>query len=244
MRLYSIYFFDLFFKSIYFLISFFILFLLFFCKITDHLLFEILPFIKIFYYKRFIMTGVIDLFNMIWVTSFFYSSLFIFPLLVHWTFLFFKPGWYSYQELLYKIATFWFYCCFIVGFFFFHLNIIPVMLDFFLHRELTDPYYLVRIEPEISFLSYILWISVIKCNFSFIFSYLVMFMFTVFLFKKISSIHGWLKSYIKLLSFILIGFLYLLIPPDFMVQTFLILIIYCYNEFFYYIVCLFLYKTL
>lgn len=243
MKPYSVYFFDFFFKLLYFIISFTSLFILFFNNIHLYFLFEILPFMSIFYYKRFIITHITHLFNSIWTFAFFYSWVFIFPLCSHQIFLFFKPGWYYYQKFIYKFFSTWIYCWFVVFFVCFHFIIVPILLNFFLYWELTDHYSLLRIESEIDFFYYILWIIIFKCSFSTILSYFILCMMQTFFFLRIIKIYIYLKNYLNLLIFIIITFLYLLIPPDFLLQLFLVVFIYTIIKFFYFLICLTLYNS-
>lgn len=244
MKLYYIYILDFFFKLVYCLISFIFTFIIYFININNLFLFEILPFLKIFYYKRFIITQIDQLFNVVWILSFFYSSIFIFPLVISKYSLYFKSSWFISQKKLYEFWVCFSFISYIIFFLFCHLNIIPFILNFFLSWELIDKSYLLRIETEISFYYYLLWLISLKNSLSLIVLFMCNFLLVIFVLKKILILHHFFRYYKNLVGFVIITFIYFLIPPDFLIQFLLFLFIYFTIELFFLFFCILLYKYL
>ena len=244
MKLYYIYVSDLFFKLIYCLISFLFTFIICFTNINNFFLFEIMPFLKIFYYKRFIITQINQLFNVVWTLSFFYGSIFIYPLVILKYLIYFKSSWFSGQKNLYKFFLYFSFINYIIFFFFCHLNIVPFILNFFLSWELIDKSYLLRIETEISFYYYLFWLISLKNSLSLVMVCMCNFFLAIFSLKKILFLHYFFRHYKNSLGFVIITLIYFLIPPDFIIQFLLFLFIYFIIELFFLFFCILLYKYL
>ena len=244
MKLYNVYVFDFLFKFIYCLISFFFTLIICFTNINNFFLFEIVPFLKIFYHKRFIITQITHLFNVAWILSFFYSLIWIFPLISFNCLCFFKSSWFKYQKNFYKFFILFILICYINFLIFCHFNIIPMILNFFLNWELVDKSHLLRLETEISFYYYILWLLLFKNNLSLIIIYICTFCIIIFIWRKIFFSYSFFKTYKNLLGFTIIIFIYLLIPPDFMLQFLSILFVYFIIELLFFFFCILFYKYL
>ena len=184
------------------------------------------------------------LFTVVWILSFFYSLITIFPLIILKYYLFFRSSWLNYQNKLYNFLLGVFYIFYISLLFFCHLNLIPIILNFFLNWELTDKSYLLRIETEISFYYYLSWLVLFKNNLSLIITYICLLLLLSYMHVKLLILYYYFLHYKKLLGFIIIVFIYLCIPPDFLIQFVLIYLIYIIIELLFFIFCILFYQYL
>ena len=244
MRPYNIYILDFFLRIFYILISYLFCWIIFFNNIEILFLFEVFPFVSILSNKRFILVQVTQLINTIWFFCIFLCSVWIMPLIYYNIQYFFISSWYNYQLKVYYIFSWYFIFIFFCLFFFNHFIVVLNLLKFFFYCEIIDEYSLLKIEAEISLISYITWI----CMFKFITSFFVSIIFVVmhFVFCAIDIIYLYtpILIYKQILSFIIICICFFFIPPDFFLQLFLTVLIFISIEFSFFLACVKLYKKL
>jgi len=151
---------------------------------------------------------------------------------------FLSPGWYKFQIKLYDSLTAKNLFLFILFYFLIHLYLIPNVLNFFLYWEISDEYSLLRIEAEISFYLYVLWLITFKLTLtviSIIFIKLFIFGFYII---NINLIYFSSKKFRKIFTFSSISFLFLLTPPEVITQILLTFFIYLLVELFYFYICI------
>lgn len=223
--------------------SYFFCLILVFNNINIIFLFETFPFLSILLSKQFIFTQVNQLFNLIWFCSLFWSSIFILPLVSYHLRYFFASSWYLYQLELYinlvNSFVFLFWCFYLTT----HFIVIPKLLVFLLKWEVINKYSLLQIEAKISLFFYIIWSTNLKLTFSFIFSFVLLVLLTVFRFLTINSLYKLIKRYKKLVIFKLLCLCFFLIPPDFTFQLFLTISIGLGMELLLLMICVRLYNS-
>nr|AYR06602.1 preprotein translocase subunit SecY [Lithothamnion sp.] len=221
MRSYNLYIFELIIRIFYILFSYCLCLIIIFLNIDILFLFETYPFASVVN-NRFISTCVTDFIDVIWTLSVFTSIIFTLPLLVYHLGSFFYNSWYTYQINFYRKLVLTSLLIFLFIYFIIHNNILPSIFSFFLYWEITEESSLLRIEAETRILSYIDWILLLKLIFSFLIS-LGFFILSIFLsFFKVKYIHGFFKFNKGILIYFSIFLFFLITPPDFFLQLFII----------------------
>ena len=244
MKPYNVYFIDFVFRLIYIFFSFLLCFILFFNHINTVFLFETFPLLFILSKKRFILTQITQLFNILWFYCNFLSFLFTFPLIIYYVNLFFNSSWYHYQITLYKLLTNLTFFIFVSFYFLTHITIIPNVLEFLLYWEIVDEYSLLKIEAEISLFFYIIWSLRFKFVLAFVLSNLFFLLLLTFSILKTLQLYILIQKFKKILIFIVLCFLFFLIPPDFWIQLILTLISYILIEFLFLLICINFYNKI
>ncbi len=238
MKFYNIYILDIFFRSIYVLISFCLCWIIFFHYRETLFLLEVLPIIMFLTQKRLIATQLIHLFNIIWFLCTILSFIFIFPLVIYIINYFFSSSWYKYQLNLYTNILVKFSQIFSIIYVFNQLFLLPQLVAFLLYWEILDDYSLIKVEAEIALFFYIKW----AFNFKFLFSFLVALLFLLiysffyFLFPK--KLYFMLTNQKKIFIFCFIILFMFLIPPDFLIQIILSFSVLLTIEFFLFFICI------
>ena len=233
-----IYCFEFFVRLFYILLSFFFCLLVIFYHNTVILLFETYPAIK-FSYNKFLVTQIIDLFETLWLTCFYFSYLVIFPLVSFHSYCFFSNGWYFYQKKLFFGMNFLFWIIFLSCFLLSHYHIAPYFLVFLFQWEKKD-ISLFSIMVENRIYTYVNWILVFNWFFSFVFSFLITNIIFSFCFLKSNIFYNSLKAYKKIIVFLLVTIIFFLIPPyyEFLFQIFIILLVFLLYELLFFFSCI------
>lgn len=244
MKPYDVYLKDLLNRVIYILFSYFFCLTLIFTHINTIFLFETFPFLSILINKRFIFTQVTQLFNLVWLCCFFFSSIFTFPLVGYHLKCFFSSSWYNYQVNLYSKVFNFYGSLFIIFYASTHFIIIPNLLMFLLCWETKDKNSFLQIEAEISLLFYVVWSLNLKLIFSLLSSFFLLALLTFSIFLKITDLYKIIIKFKNIIIFVLICFLFLFIPPDLFLQFFLTIASYLVIELFYFFICTKLYNNI
>jgi len=238
MRPFSAYTLDFFICLLYILFSFLLCLIIFFNYIEILFLFEVYPLLIILPTKRFILTQITQLFNSIWFFSLILSSFFIYPLAAYELKYFFNSGWYNYQIKLCKNLFIINLIFFIISFFIISFFIIPMSIHFFLYWEILDDYSLLRIEAEISLYFYIVWLTTFKFTVTFVLLYYIKLLIIIFYVTKIKFIYFYSLKYKKIVTFTIICLLFILVPPEFIVQMLIVLLTFIFVELFFFFICI------
>nr|YP_009138120.1 Sec-independent protein translocase protein [Calliarthron tuberculosum]AKG26252.1 Sec-independent protein translocase protein [Calliarthron tuberculosum] len=237
MKPYTIYLKDLFIKLFYSTLSYVLCCLILFWYIDIFFLFETYPFLLEFTNKRFILTQLTQLFNVVQYYIFFLSLIYFSPFFLWHIFTFFISTWYVYQIKLFRICLI-FLIIFLIIFVFTHIFLLPKVISFFLSWEFLTFNAIVRIEPEVTFDSYIIWILSFKTIFSFFVAFILILLITFYNFLKANSILTFLFYYKRVLIFSITLTFFVLIPPDLSIQFFLIFIFIFTYEIFLLFICI------
>ena len=223
--------------------SYFFCLVLIFNHINVIFLLETFPFLSILLSKQFIFTQVNQVFNLIWFCSFFWSSIFVFPLVSYHLKCFFSSSWYKYQLKFYINLVNFFVLLFLSFYFVTHFILIPKLLFFLLQWDVINKNSLVLVEAEISLFFYVIWSTNLKLLFSFVFSFFILILWIIFHFLSINSLYELIRTHKKLILFKILCLCFFLIPPDFTFQLFLTVILYLKMELLLLIICIKLYNS-
>nr|YP_010199857.1 Sec-independent protein translocase component TatC [Crassiphycus usneoides]UAD89865.1 Sec-independent protein translocase component TatC [Crassiphycus usneoides] len=226
---------ELFFRLLYIFISFFLCVILASLNTYYLILFEVYPFI-LYELKKFIVTNIMDLFDVIWFMIISKSFFFVFP---YWTFQLYKfssSSWYKYQLKFFKKS---YYFSFLLTFFslgFLHFSLLPLILYFLTKWEIKKGD-LFSVFVEFRIISYIKWVLTFRYFVgSLIF---VIFLLTLHLWFliKINRIYFLIKYYRKSFIFGILCILFLVTPPDSFLQVFFLILIFLIFETVFLFVC-------
>lgn len=238
MKFFNIYVLDLFICLIYTLVSYLLCWIVFFNYIEILFLFEVYPLLYVLSTKRFILTQVTQLFNSIWFFSLVMSTIFTYPLLTYQFKYFLSSSWYSYQIRLYSNLTKKNEFLFVIIYLSIHFFLIPNILIFFLYWEVSDEYSLLRIEAEISFYYYLLWLTTFKLTLIIILIILIKIFMLIFYIIDVNLSYFYLLKFKKIFIFSIICFLFLLTPPEFISQIFITFCVSLFVELFFFHTCI------
>ena len=238
MKPYNIYFKDVLNRITYIFLSYLCCIAVLLNHINTVFLFEALPFLFTLSNKRFIFTQTIELFNLVWFCCIFLSSIFIFPLVSYHINLFFISSWHNYQSSLYNKLIHFYFTLFILFYFIIHFNLISNLIVFLFHWETIDKSSLLKIEAEISLFYYIIWSTNLKFALALSLAFGSLVLLIVFSFLDTISLYKVVYNYKKIIVFILLCFIFLFIPPDFLIQIFITIINYLAIEFLFLLVCI------
>nr|YP_009490433.1 SecY [Gracilaria tenuistipitata]ARU07664.1 SecY [Gracilaria tenuistipitata]AWH62562.1 SecY [Gracilaria tenuistipitata]AWH62587.1 SecY [Gracilaria tenuistipitata var. liui]AXI97764.1 Sec-independent protein translocase component TatC [Gracilaria tenuistipitata] len=211
---------EIFFRLFYVCLSFFFCMIIASLNIYYLIFFEVYPFV-IFEIKKFIVTNVMDLFNIVWFLIISKSFFFIFPYWVFHIYKFCSTSWYKYQLKFLKKS---FNIAFLFSLFcsnFFYFFLLPSILYLLTKWEIQNTN-LFGIFIEFRIISYVKWVLTFRYligSFSFFICLILLHIWTLL---TIDHIYFFIKHYRKVLLFILLCILFLLIPPDGFLQVFLI----------------------
>nr|YP_010199832.1 Sec-independent protein translocase component TatC [Hydropuntia urvillei]UAD89840.1 Sec-independent protein translocase component TatC [Hydropuntia urvillei] len=215
-KLIYFYSFELLFRLIYICISFFLCIGIASFNSYYLILFEVYPFIKLGL-KKFIITNVMDLFNTLWLLIISKSLIFVLPYWLSHLYRFNSSGWYFYQLEFFKQSLLFSLLFSLTCLVMFNLSFLPVILSLLTawNYEENNSF---NILVEFRILSYIRWVLI----FQYLVSYVILIFFLLIwqfqLFMKPSSFYFWIKSYRKFFLFGFICILFVLIPPDGLMQ--------------------------
>nr|YP_009365205.1 SecY [Gracilaria changii]ARJ60487.1 SecY [Gracilaria changii]ART65156.1 secY [Gracilaria changii] len=211
------------FRLIYIFISFFLCILIASLNTYYLIFFEVYPFV-IYKLKKFIVTNVTDLFDVIWFLIISKSFFFVFPYWIFQLYKFNSSSWYKYQLKFFKKS---FYFSFFFGFViisFVHFYLLPFILYFLTKWEMQNND-LFDIFIEFRIINYIKWVVTFRCiigSLSFIFFLLGLHFW--FLVKK-HQVYFLVKYYRKSFIFITLCIFCLVIPPDSFFQVLFLTVI-------------------
>ena len=138
----------------YYIFSFFISFFL--CYFYSLELFYLFarPFLHLkghlfLYEKGFIFTNLTEAFQTTLKMCFFYSFLFVIPVLFYQLWCFFSPSWYLFERRRAKRYIFYATLFIFLGGFSFYFLILPQFLDFLLHFKIESPLLTIQLEARI-----------------------------------------------------------------------------------------------
>ena len=230
------YLFEIIYRFFHIVISFSCCSLIVFYRIEVLLLLETYPFLK-FTDKKFLVTHTTDLINLVWYLVFSTSFFAVFPVFFHQLIQFSKSSWYKYQlefsKNLFIFPLLFYYMCIILC----YLKLFPLVLNFLTEWKLTKIKTFLDIKIEFRILNYINWISSLKYCLSFssyLFLLLIIHIWFLFTFKNIYKI---MKFHRKKICFLSIFFLFILAPPDILLQFFILLNNYLFYEVVFFILC-------
>ena len=186
-------------------------------------LFEVYPVVKLSY-KKFLATHVTDLFNSIWVLSFYISYITIYPLVIFQVSSFFKSCWYNYQIKLFNKINLFFWISFLLFFLLSHYLVFPHFLSFLLQWEKNDTF-LLLISVESRIYTYVLWLLSFNFFLSFNFSLILTTIFFSLWFLNSRFLYSLLKRRRKVIIFLIVLLAFLIIPVSYELAIQLIVII-------------------
>ena len=241
MQPYRIYFKEFLLRIFYIIVSYILCWVIFLNHIEVLLLFETLPFLLNFNEKRFIITQLTQLLTIIWFFNSWISCILIFPLVMHHFKYFFLASWYKYQSLLFQNLLKVFFLSFILTYLLIHFLLLPNIFSFFLQWENLDKRSLLKIEAEVTLISYINWVFSFKYLISFFISNFSFLVTLLSYFIEIFQFYLFILSHKKLLIFLVFFFFIVFLPPDLTLELLLIIFIYKSMELLFFYVCLKLY---
>ena len=237
MNTYRIYLLDIFFRTNYVLFSFSCCCVIFFCFVESLFLFESLPITHSLSHKRFIVTEVVHLFKIVWLFVITLSFLFLFPLVTHHLKYFFKSAWHFPQIKFYGDSLKLFNVIFILIYFSAHSYLLPEILKFFFCWEVVDEFSLLRVEPELSLLLYVIWTFSTKFLVSSCATSLCIFIFWISRSQPTRVLYYTALCWRKLIMFVMLLILFTAIPPDLFNQCLLTGLVFTFVETFFFFLC-------
>nr|AVK39573.1 Sec-independent protein translocase [Sheathia arcuata] len=231
-----IYFKEIFWRIFYCILSLILIVIISFYYIEFIFLFELYPLIKLSH-KKFIATHITELFDSVLQMCFFMISINGFPLIAYHIFTFFKSSWFNYQITLVWRYLFILLILVYLSFFFTNIFLLPQMYNFFTQWEMFQESKILHISLEARIYLYLQWINCTYNSISFFFSLSLIILFLILLFLPPYKFYLFIKLYKKQILFIQILILFILSPPDFWVQVFLVFASSLLLEFFFFISC-------
>nr|WCH57795.1 Sec-independent protein translocase component TatC [Hypnea spinella] len=211
--------------------------------ISQHL--SLIIFIESFFFiklgfNQVVLINITDLFDLIWYICLKNSLFFSIVYFCHSTTCFFKPSWYFYQEF-YRIKLFQnLLSVSVLALLVFYSFVLPSVLKFLTNWDINYFGDLLYIKFQLSLLHYIIWALCIKFCFIFIALFLYWFFIQFYFLVELKVFYTVLKSYKKLVFYVILCFLYFLSPPDVFLQIFILIINTILIEMFYFYICFFI----
>nr|YP_011017011.1 twin arginine protein translocation system - TatC protein [Gracilaria hainanensis]WQB61689.1 twin arginine protein translocation system - TatC protein [Gracilaria hainanensis] len=234
-RLIYFYSLELVFRLIYIFISFFLCIVAASLNVYYLIFFEVYPFVK-YELKKFIVTNVMDLFNVLWLLVIFKSFFFVFPYWIFQLYKFSSSGWYVYQFKFFNRSFYLSFFTALICLIFLHFVLLPFTLFILTKWEMSSTN-LFNIFVEFRIISYMKWILTFR-YFIGSFSFLVfLFILHLWFLVKTSQIYFLIKYFRKLFMFGILCVLFLLMPPDNFLQIFCIGFIFLIFELVFLFVC-------
>nr|YP_009504394.1 SecY [Gracilaria chouae]AWX65721.1 SecY [Gracilaria chouae] len=211
---------ELIFRLTYVFISFLLCVLIASINIYYLIFFEIYPFVM-YELKKFIVTNVMDLFDVLWLLVISKSLFFIFPYWVFQLAKFSSSSWYSYQiEFFFKLFYFSFLIV-LITLFFIHFGLLPFVLSVLTKWEINNTN-LFDIFVEFRVISYIKWVLTFRYFSGTLIFFALLLILHLWFLMKINQIYFLIKYYRKPCMFGVLCMLFFLIPPDNFLQIFCI----------------------
>nr|YP_009511938.1 Sec-independent protein translocase component TatC [Melanthalia intermedia]AXI97865.1 Sec-independent protein translocase component TatC [Melanthalia intermedia] len=199
------------------------------------LFFETYPFLT-FTTRKFIANNVMDLFDTVWLLTISQSFTFIFPYWIYQLYKFNCSSWYKYQLEFFKKSIFISLLSTLVILFITHLIFVPWILQFLAQWEIiTSP--LLKILIELRVLNYIRWVLAFRYISSSLWFLIFVVLIHLWFLLNTVFVYFLIRTYRKIFVFGILAFLFLLIPPDGLLQFFLVVSIFTLFEVIFFIVC-------
>ena len=241
-RLIQFYVIEVYFRFFYFFISFFLCIIISFYYIELLLLIETYPFLE-FSRKKFIVTHTTDLINMVWSLIISTSFFMVFPTFFYQLIQFSKASWYLYQlkfcNKLFIIPLIIYYFSIIICYF----KLFPLLLEFLIQWQLLYSKTFLNIVIELRILDYISWILSLRYCFCFLIYIFVLLLINLLVFVFIKNVYWILKFHRHKFCFLNIFSLFILAPPDILLQFFIILFCFIFYEIIFFIICYKIYNN-
>nr|WCH57627.1 Sec-independent protein translocase component TatC [Hypnea wynnei] len=194
-------------------------------------------------FDQFILMNVTDLLDLMWYiclkNSLFFSSIYFYYSVVY----FFKPCSYFYQYF-YQIKL---YSNFIkIGIFslcVFYLSVLPLVLKFLTQWDLQYFKNLLHVKYELSLLYYVTWLFYIKFFFIFMCKFFSWLFVQIYFLVELKLLYTILSKFKKQIFYGILCFLYLLSPPEVVMQILLLIINMILVEAFYFYICFVMQNT-
>nr|YP_009019514.1 SecY [Gracilaria salicornia]AHG53101.1 SecY [Gracilaria salicornia]AMR57151.1 SecY [Gracilaria salicornia]UAD89790.1 Sec-independent protein translocase component TatC [Gracilaria salicornia] len=218
LKLIYFYSFELIFRLIYIVISFFLCVFISSLNIYYLIFFETYPFVM-YELKKFIVTNVMDLFDILWLLVLSKSSFFVFPYWIFQMYKFSSSSWYLYQFKFFSWSFCFSFTIILLFLVFIHFGLLPLILVILTKWEANNST-LFAILVEFRILNYIKWVLTFRYFSGSIgfFGLLVVVQFWFLI--KTNQIYFLVKNYRKPFIFGLLCILFLLMPPDNLLQIF------------------------
>nr|AHX02515.1 SecY [Schimmelmannia schousboei] len=237
MLIIRIHFTELIFIFFYFSFSLVLCILVSISNLHSLILFETYPFLQ-FSNKKFIITHITDIIDIVWFLVLSNSLLSVFPLLFFQLTKFFSSSWYIYQLRFSNKVFVYSYFAFILILIICYLQIIPITLSFLSQWEyLRKPNSILNIELEFRILSYILWTLAFR-------NYIGCFIFIIFIIINkvrflyhMKSVYIFSKLYRKQVVFFNLFCLFLISPSDIFLQFLSLFLILVFFEIVFFFIC-------
>lgn len=232
----NIYFKELLWRIFYCVLGLITVFTISFYYVELIFLFEISPFIKLSH-KKFIATHITELFDSVLQTCFFMASINGFPLITYHILTFFVSCWFNYQITLIRYYLLFLFSSLLFSFSFTNIFLLPKMFNFFAQWETVQKNAILHVGLETRIYLYIQWTNCTYSSISFFCLLLLVLLFLVLLFITPFRLYLFIKLYKKQTLFIVILVLFILLPPDLWVQSFLVFISFLLLELLFFMSC-------
>nr|YP_009511913.1 Sec-independent protein translocase component TatC [Gracilariopsis mclachlanii]AXI97840.1 Sec-independent protein translocase component TatC [Gracilariopsis mclachlanii] len=214
---------ELGFRLFYIFLSFCFCLLISSFNIYNILFFETYPFLKLAS-RKFIVTNVMDLFDVLCLLFFSKAILFSFPYAMFQLYKFSSSSWYVYQCFFFRRCMKFAFVTSLIVLIFIQLILLPLLLQFLTLWEIREDS-LINIFVEFRLLSYVKWVLTFRYLISSLSFFIFLLLSQIWLLMDIKRVYFLIKCYRKMFIFITLFVLFLLIPPDGFLQIFLILLI-------------------
>nr|YP_010199507.1 Sec-independent protein translocase component TatC [Gracilaria baiana]UAD89365.1 Sec-independent protein translocase component TatC [Gracilaria baiana] len=226
---------ELVFRLLYVFISFLLCAFVASMNVYYLIFFEIYPFV-LPELKKFIVTNVMDLFEVLWLLVISKAFFFVFPYWIFQLFKFSSSGWYMYQIRFFGKSFYFSFLMILIYLFLIHFGLLPFVLSILTKWDINNAN-LFDIFIEFRIISYIQWVLAFRYVLgSLSFLTLLLILHSWFLIK-INRIYFLIKYYRKLFIFGVLCMLFLLIPPDNVLQIFCIGSVFLIFELIFLFVC-------
>nr|YP_009511837.1 Sec-independent protein translocase component TatC [Gracilaria gracilis]AXI97714.1 Sec-independent protein translocase component TatC [Gracilaria gracilis] len=232
---------ELVFRLLYIFISFFLCAFVASLNLYYLILFEVYPFVM-YELKKFIVTNVMDLFNVLWLLIISKSLLFVFPYWIFQLYKFSSSSWYLYQLRFFKKSFYFSFFVSLICLSLAHFGLLPFTLYILTRWEINN-INLFSIFVEFRIINYVKWVLTFRYFISSFFFFTFLFIFHLWFLMAMNRIYFLIKYYRKSLLFGILCIIFLLIPPDNFLQIFFIGLTFFIFEFVFLFVCYKLCKT-
>nr|YP_010199682.1 Sec-independent protein translocase component TatC [Gracilaria domingensis]UAD89590.1 Sec-independent protein translocase component TatC [Gracilaria domingensis] len=197
--------------------------------------FEIYPFV-LPELKKFIVTNVMDLFEVLWILVISKAFFFVFPYWIFQLSEFSSSSWYSYQIRFFKKSFHFSFLMILVYLFLIHFGLLPFVLSILTKWDINKTN-LFDIFIELRVTSYVQWVLAFRYVLGSLGFFTLLLILHSWLLIKISKIYVLIKYYRKLFIFGILCILFLLIPSDNFLQIFCIVAVFLIFELIFLFVC-------
>nr|YP_009511887.1 Sec-independent protein translocase component TatC [Gracilariopsis longissima]AXI97814.1 Sec-independent protein translocase component TatC [Gracilariopsis longissima]UAD89915.1 Sec-independent protein translocase component TatC [Gracilariopsis longissima] len=206
------------FRLFYIFISFCLCLIVNSFNIYNIIFFETYPFLKLAS-KKFIVTNVMDLFDVICLMFFSKSFFFSFPYVMFQLYKFNSSSWYTYQCVFFKKSIKLAFLFSLAILIFIHIGLLPSILQFLTKWEIsTDS--IINIFVEFRLINYVKWVLTFRYFISSICFFSFLIFFQLWFLLSIELVYFLTKYYRKIFTFSVLFILFLVTPPDGFLQIF------------------------